>query len=425
VENSKEKSRRILMVSFLFPPYGGMAPQRTVYFANRLLEKGKKVDVLTIKPSRSFPWQDAELLNLVAPAMGVHRVYPSVIHNIKYKLLPQKSSAGRISGIRSIYYKAIKGFVIPMASVEWMCYGAAAAFNLHRKYKYDLIYTHGDPFTSHLIGLFVKKYTGIPWLVYVSDPFYFGAARLLHPSWRRRLDRYLEKNCMTAADKIIVNCSETLNGFLQEYPFLTKEKFVIITDGFDEQRYEKIERESSDGFRVLYTGTFYDDAREPFALFDAVSKFGDGDVEMVFAGYISPAYQRMVEQRGLADKVKFLGHQPHSRIVALQKGASVLLNVGWGGGCQVPGKLFEYFAARKPIIAIKGDEDDVAAKFVLRHGRGLAVDNNGEKIYRALLDLYGRWKRGRLSNDFDLSPATEFSWNNLANKFEVVINEML
>jgi glycosyltransferase involved in cell wall biosynthesis len=218
-----------------------------------------------------------------------------------------------------------------------------------------------------------------------------------------------------------VNCEETLDGFTHHFPALKKDKFVVITDGFDKGRYETIPPESSDKFRIVYTGVFYQGSREPFEFFNALKQLNGSPVEALIAGTVPRDYVDYVANNGLSDKVIFLAHQPHTRVAALQKGASLLLVVGWGLGYQLPGKVFEYIAARRPILVIKNDDKDVASKLVLNCKRGVSVENNACKIASSIKYLYGLWQTGKLESAFNLDELQQFDWANLADNLEEVL----
>lgn len=386
---------KILMLSYPFPPYGGMS-QRNVYFANHLVAKGYGVDVLAVNPSRHFHGYDADMVKLISPAVRVYRIYAGLVHHLICK------------------YKGLRGVISPlMATFEWLPYGLICGYNLCRKNQYDVVYCHGDPFISHLLAYILKKRFGIPWITYIGDPRYFGAY-----SKFKFILKSLEPKCLGYADKIIVNCQETLDGYLQHFPFLEKERFTIITDGFDRARYETIPAELSDKFRIVYTGIFYQRWREPFELFKALEQLNNRKIELVIAGTVSDNYINFVKDRGLDGKVVFLGHQPHRRIVSLQKGASLLLALGWAEGYQIPGKIFEYIASRRPIMVIKKDDNDVASRLIEKHKRGVTIENSAARIAEVIQKLYELWEQGRLKSSFDLSELEEFEWSKLTDQLD-------
>lgn len=409
---------KILMIAYPFPPYGGMS-QRTVYFANHLAHAGHRVDVVAARPSRRFRGYDAGMLSLVSGRVDVHRTFAGVLHHVRHSarsFLSNGRGDGRAGRALSLAEKAMA----PVSAVEWLPLGLARAARLCRQNRYDLVYCHGDPYIANVLSLILKKMFRVPWVMYVGDPRCFGASTRFS-----FVLKHLERACLKSASGIVVNCQETGDGYQHHFPEIEKMKYSVITDGFDGSRFSSINGEATERFRVVYTGIFYDGAREPLELFQAIAslaKDGPGrDIELVIAGEEGDRYRKVIDELGISDRVSFLGHQPHDRVISLQKGASVLLLVGWSGGFQVPGKLFEYYAARRPVLAVRYDPDDVASRMVQSHRRGLVVDNRADEIGNALLRLHGLWKGGELERGFDLKERTEYTWERLAGSLEQVL----
>jgi hypothetical protein len=373
--------------------------QRNVYFANRLVEKGHRVDVLSINPSRHFHGYDSGMVGLISPDVRVYRTYAGLTHHLGHRF-------GLLRTMR----------LASVSTAEWFPYGLWNAFRLCRKNQYDVIYCHGDPFLTHIIAYLLKKKFKVPLVTYIGDPRSFGAY-----SKGRFVLRMLEPMCLGFADRVIVNCRETLDGFIHHFPALRRDKFTIITDGFDKDSYNAVPPEISDKFRIVYTGVFYKNSREPFEFFNALKQLDGSRIEAVIAGTVPRDYIDYVSSIGLSDRVSFLAHQPHSRVIALQKGASLLLVVGWGLGYQLPGKVFEYIAARRPILAIRCDDKDVASKLVLKCKRGVSVRNDAAEIASSIQNLYQLWQTGKLDSAFDLSELRQFDWSNLADNLEEVM----
>jgi len=406
---------KILMISYPFPPYGGMS-QRNVYFANYLVEQGHHVDVLAANPSKYCHAYDSGLLDLISVKVKVYRTFAGIIHHLRYRIL----SSLKVNLFHSTYSILMRKIILPLSTLEWLPWGFIYGYWLCKQNKYDVIYSHNNPqITNFLVNSF-KKIFGIPYIVYIGDPGFFGA----HSQFKS-ISKLIENKCLCDANRIIVNCEETLNGYLKYFPCLSRKKFIVITDGFDPNRYKSTAPEISKKFRILYTGVFYDSSREPFNLFKAFKNLNHDDIELVIAGEDSNKYKEFLKNNDLEDKIIFLGHQPHNRVIGLQKGASVLLLIGWRGGYQVPGKLFEYLASRKPIMAIRYDYNDVAARFIERYSRGIIVDNNVEEIANVIKSLYSSWKDNQLDSLFNLNEIDEFTWKVLSRKLECVFQAVM
>ena len=227
---------------------------------------------------------------------------------------------------------------------------------------------------------------------------------------------------MRRMDRIMVLTPEMRDLCLSVFPALPPEKFTIVTPGYDPAEYASVPAEppAAGTFRIVYTGLFYEGMRQPDRFFDGVARLAAGrtDVEVVVAGNIGrDASARIARLCGDARTV-FLGHQPHHRVVALQKGASVLLLLCWEGGYGFAAKAFEYIAARRPIVAVDYDGRDPAARFVRMRRRGLAVANDAEAVHRALADLDHLWAADRLTTVFDLDEVPDFAWSAVGQRVE-------
>jgi len=211
---------QVLMISYPFPPWGGNT-KRAVHQANHLADQGHEVHVLAVNPSRYHPLYDPALISMICPKVCVHRSYAGSLHHLRYRY-PRLFTAGNsewpdplVSKIRSLYASLLKHVVFPLTMLEWLLWGLAYAYGLCRRHKFDLVYSHGDPYVSNFVGLFVKKCFGLPWVMYIGDPRYFSSF-----SVNKSLLRMAEVKCLKAADRIIVNCEETRQGYFNHFPFL-------------------------------------------------------------------------------------------------------------------------------------------------------------------------------------------------------------
>jgi len=129
-------------------------------------------------------------------------------------------------------------------------------------------------------------------------------------------------------------------------------------------------------------------------------------------GDIAEEYKTLIRNSGLGKMVLVKSFVPLSEALSLSAGADVLLLLGNKGGLQVPSRLFSYLAARRPILCIKGDDRDPAAKILHGLNRGLIVENEVEAIHTAIIRLFDLWRSQRLEEAFDLSAIPEISWQN-------------
>lgn len=420
----------ILLISYDFPPIVSPRSLRWTQFTRYLVKNGYKVDVLTVDPGIGCGTYDEGSTGMIPMAVNVYRIYTGVIHKLNYwyfsseKIRNQNYNnsfkAPLIEEVKKICERIVEPLLIPGKMIEWLLLGLGMARKIIWKNHYDLIISSAMPFTDHILAYFVKKWTGIPWIADYGDPLAFNP---VSPKikWEHLMDKWIESKLLKAVDCTIVTTEETKKGFIEYYPFLKRGKIAVISQGYSPEEFEVIQPELGNKFRMVYTGIFYDDVREPYAFFDAIKYLGDIELEVIVAGNILSHYIKAAEENNLGKKIIFLGHQPHKRAIALQKGADLLLLLSNKSPYQLPGKIFEYFAASRPILTIQFSKKDIAAQFVRKYKRGVIVPNEPKEIASAIKEVYGLWREGELERQFNLEPIKEHSWESQAKKLENVI----
>ena len=145
----------------------------------------------------------------------------------------------------------------------------------------------------------------------------------------------------------------------------------------------------------------------------------------MIAGDVSRMDVEDAHRKGLSGKVIFLGHCPHARALSLQKGADILLLLGWAKGRQIPAKVFEYIGAGRPILALRSDADDIAARLVETRRRGLVAWNRIEAIVSAIGEFHDLWRRGVLDWRFELGELKECSVGFQSGRLRALIDKVV
>lgn len=426
----KKNAKKILLISYLFPPVGGPRSIRWAYFTDYLSTKGYHIDVLTISPSRNYPRFGEENKRLISSSICVYRTYPGLGYRVAFgsrtrgrstdRAEAKGSKLGLIDLIKNIYrILGVRYALLPDEMMEWLPWAIRAGYKLVRDRNYDLIISNDFP--NHIVGFFLKKKTGIPWVTDYGDPWAFGPAADF-PPWRKILRKRLETFLLKTVDKIIVTTEETKKGYLELYPFLDSKRIDVISQGYDPKKFEDVSAQTSNRFRIVYTGRFYDKIREPYTFFEAIREFKEENIEVIIAGEIFPQYCKYIAENNLSQKITLLGYQSYLNSIALQKEATVLLFLGNNSPYQLPGKIFEYLAARRPILGISSYEKDIGTKFIREHNRGLIVEDNSAAIASVIHHLYGLWEKGMLDESFNLNEIKEYSWDCSGEKLEKLIS---
>jgi hypothetical protein len=425
-------SKKILLCAYAFPPIAGPQAIRWLQFVKHLSSKGWNIDILTVKPSKGYPRYNVKLLEDLPNNIRIFRTYPGPLHRLVYGryLSSSKSKTSqkikptspRTLKLRKLY-RGLSYFLIPDRMIEWLPYALKKGKELLQKNQYDMILSSGFPFSTHVVAYFLKKISNLPWVADYGDPWGFHPSD--DPKLIKFLNRRMEEKILRNVDSIIVTTKETKDGYLNSYQFLPDDKIAVIPQGFDDRLYKKIRPITSKKFRIVFTGNLSYSDREAASFFRALSMIDARNIEVVISGYTSPdLVMRIKRTAQIKNTIEILGFRQSEEIVALQKGGDVLISFGWRGGFQIPGKIFEYIAARRPILHVYYDDKDIGKRIIRKYNRGIAVNNDPVHISDKIKDLYRLWKEKKLQNGFDLSPIDNFSWKKNGEKLEKTVNRI-
>ena len=251
----------------------------------------------------------------------------------------------------------------------------------------------------NLIGAGVKRLTGVPWVADQRDSLVLNADRRFERKTVQAKEKALERVVRMIANRAdgIVAVSdaiaEEIRGFEPAGPVR------VIPNGCDFDDFAGLEYRPGDRFRITHTGSFFG-KRNPRAFLSALASSGLEDVVARFVGDFRSVDREWAQELALGDRLELLDYLPHRRALELQRDSEanlLLLPDAAGRGKVVPsGKIFEYLAAERPILAAV-PTDGVAAQLVRETGAGVVVAPDDEDGLReALLDLHRRWQAGSL-----------------------------
>jgi glycosyltransferase involved in cell wall biosynthesis len=425
-KNKKEMKReikRILLVAYNFPPLITPQSLRWFYLTRELSNRGYRIDVLTIKMPERF----TTLMEQVPETVKTHPTFPGPLYFLIYKF-SREPSQGRtaedsdhesaawnfLSKINSGIYAALNFVSIPDTYSEWMPFAVKKGTELLNRNKYDLIISSSDPRVSHLVAYRLKKKTRIPWIADYGDPWIYTFPTIKEGRLKKRIIKNIENRILKEVDIVTVATDGAKRFYLAQYPFISERNISVIPQGFDPEEFSGVEAETSSKFRIVYCGSLYRDLRDPTAFFEAVDEIDSRDIEVIIAGRINE-FTGVIREDKFHRKIRYLGFLDHRECLKLQKGAAVLLHIGNASEIQVPGKIYEYIGARRPILAIKGTERDLSADLTTGYNKGLVVENNKKDIKNGIMNLYSLWRDKSLEQHFNLDTVHDFSWQRQAD----------
>lgn len=386
---------KVLIVCFYFPPAGGGGVQRPLKLARYLPELGIETHVLAPTDPR-WIHRDTELP--IPEQARVHRApYPGPRGR-----LPAEELFG-LSGFNRLWRRALlmpRRLLIPDENTLWLVTALPAALRIIRREKIDVVLTTSPPSSVHVLGATLKRLTGVRWVADLRDSI------VAKPD--RNFDRALVRVKELAHRRVARRIAKRADAIVCVTPTIAEEmralgargKIEMIPNGADLNDFAGVAYTPGERFRITHTGSFFGN-RDPRPFFSALAQI-EAPITARFVGDLRAADKAWVEGLGLGERLELIPFRPHHEAVELQRNSDallLLLPTEGGRGVDVPsGKLYEYLAARRPILAsvpLKG----TAAELVRAAGAGIVVPpEDGEAIRTALVELVARWQRGELAD---------------------------
>jgi glycosyltransferase involved in cell wall biosynthesis len=389
---------KVLLVTMYFPPAGGGGVQRPLKLATHLPALGIETHVLAPDDPK---WLHRDE-DLQPPTQAF-------VHRARYlgpqARLPSEELYGLTGTERALTQArlAYRRVLLPDASVTWAPTAIPAAVRIVRREGIDAVITTSPPLSLNLIGAAVKRLTGIPWVADQRDSVVQNADRRFERTSVRMKEKALERVVRLVARNAdaVVTVSDAIADEVRG--FEPAGQVRVIPNGCDFDDFAGLEYRPDDRFRITHTGSFFG-KRNPRAFLTALAESGLDDVVARFVGDFRSTDREWLDQLGLGDRLALIPYVPRRRALELQRDSEanlLLLPEAAGRGGVVPsGKIFEYLAAERPILAAV-PPDGVAARLVRETGAGVVVAPDDEQGLReALLGLHARWRAGRLENGY-------------------------
>ena len=386
-------SVKVLLVTFYFPPAGGAGVPRLLKLAEHLPELGIETHVLAPDDPK---WLHVDESLEPPPGAIVHRAKNLGPRSRKpAEELAAAHGAARL-GVRA--QLLFRGLLVPDASVVWAATAAPAAARLVRKEGIDVVVTTSPPGSVHLVGSFARRFTRARWVADLRDSI------ASHPHRRRQIrgEGALARHVAHRADAVVA-ASDAIAAEMQTLG--PPRRLQVIANGCDFEDFEGLEYRPADRLRVTHAGSFFG-RRDPRAFLDALART-DGDVVARFVGGFPTAYRDYADRLGLGDRIEVVSHRSRAEVLALQRDSDALLllipeNDGRGRGV-LSGKVFEYLAAERPILAVVPPDGEAAA-LIRDTGAGTVVaPDDVDGMAAALSELDEQRRAGRL-NETPLAP---------------------
>ena len=394
-----EYKKRLLIISYYWPPTGGSGVQRWVKFSKYLPEHGWQPVIYTPENPERLAYDESLLADIPECAEVIRRrivepygLYRKLFGRSGGEVNPLNSSG---KSLKSKLSRVLRGnLFIPDPRVSWVRGSVRFLKKYLREHPVDAVVTTGPPQSMHLIGRGLKRSLGLPWIADFRDPWtrMFYYKHLCLSKFADRKHHRLEQGVLDEAD-LVLAVSPTVRDDFQAQ---TRTPVHLITNGYDEDDFPVREPGSrKDGkFRIVHTGLFAADGN-PLKLWDALARrcCEDEDfaqrLEIRLAGKTDAPVLEAIRERGLGAQLVDLGYLPHSRVVQEQQDADLLilpLRHEPEYAKVLPGKIFEYIASGRPVLGI-GQEDGAAAAILRDSGAGRMYDWDREDKFLEFMDM--------------------------------------
>src|SRR3954470_15404388 len=392
---------KVLLVTMYFPPSGGGGVQRPLKFATHLPAHGIETHVLAPDDAK-WIHSDPEL---VPPTQAW-------IHRARYlgprarKLGDELHGRHGLDRLSRQARSLSRRVLVPDENVGWNLTAIPSAVRIARNEDIDVVITPSPPNSVHLVGAAVKRLTGARWVADLRDSVGAHPHRRVERASVRAKEKVSESVARLVARQadVIVAASEAI---ADEARSLEPAGIVTtILNGADFDDFAGLEYRRGDRFRITHTGSFFG-KRDPRPFLIALKESGLENVVARFVGELTTRDREWAEALALGDRLELLPFGSRRRSLAYQRDSEALLlllpQAGERGTPVLPGKIFEYLAAERPIIAAV-PPTGAAANLVRESGAGVVVPpDDVAGIREALVGLEARWRAGRL-NGTPLSP---------------------
>jgi len=365
--------KKVLMIAFPFPPFGVGETIRTMKFIKYLPENGWESIVLTLASS-----QEPDLSSY--KELTVYRVPCSkkaVSGGLKQYETPKVSP---------FILSAKRWIMIPDGLMWWIPFAINAGVNIAKKKGIDAIYSVSPHYSCHLVALWISRNLRIPWVADFKDPWTTNPFEKYPTKLHKKLNFFLEKRVIDSADRVVTISGPIKEDFISNH-LSARDKFSVITNGFDSDDFKNLKEKNKDRNKItiVHTGSLYG-PRDPTTFLKAVSIIKNLDLELakklkiIFVGKSEKDIKSLAKDFDIAELVEVVPSVPHEESLQYQVDSDILLLITGPGKGTVTGKVFEYMALGKPIIALT-DEDSFIADILRKTNLGFISDaSNVEKI---------------------------------------------
>lgn len=402
--------KKVLFITYYWPPAGGAPINRILKFYSYLPDFGWEPVILTTRGG-DFPFEDQSLLEEVRPetpvyrskGLSLHKIFSRISPKSKKNFVPYGFTDNSRNGFMDNLSRWVKYNFIPDTRFPWYFKTVGKAVEIIRDQKIDLIFSSSPPQTNHLIARAAAKRTGIPWVGDFRDPW-TDVFWLLDNSkrwkWIHRIDQRIERRTIAGMNAII-----TVGPSLAEIlGRKTDKKIAQITNGFDDRYFSELKYERGHKFRIIYAGSLSRE-QDPACFFDALELLKDEtdfmkDCEILFLGNFPVYLHELAGKSAFSRNVIYEPYTIYTESLRSVVSSELLLLIvprTEHNKCILTSKLFDYMGARRPVLAYGPVDGDAAAVLNTAEAGKMFAYHNSVGSAEYIRTIYRAWKSGTAS----------------------------
>ena len=413
--------KNFLLISYYWPPSGGVGVQRWLKLSKYLPEEGWRPVVLTPE-NPAFELKDPKLQSLVSPEVEVLRLPIWEPYHLASKFSGKKGAdinygvalESKSNKLSTKLMHWVRGnLILPDPRIFWLKPASKFAMDILEKNEIKAIITTGPPHSMHLIGRKIKRKTGLPWIADFRDPWseWDVLRRMYSGKIAMNLHRKWERSVLQEAD-LVIGSAPYLSDSLES---LGGQSVKTLLNGIDVQALpqESLKALRPDKFRLFHAGML-NEGRNPQNLWPVLARLCERlpdfakSLEVQLVGSVSPLINPADQYPILADKIVKQPPVPLEQVWALMQQSAVLLLLvdrAPAGRIIIPFKTYEYLAAQKPVLYI-GFPENTVGQIISGQNAGKGFDFDDEAGVEAyLLQLFKEYQEGgNMQRKTDLGP---------------------
>jgi glycosyltransferase involved in cell wall biosynthesis len=381
------------MVCYYYPPCASSGVFRTLRFVKHLPEFQWRPVVLTIDPRYYSPQEPIDLKSLHANKefQEIHAYRTNVLPGadqivaflkghrrdaqIAGDSMPHPQQNESVTGVATSMpassWQRIKDAItltmmIPDKHNGWLLPGIMKGLQMIRKEAPSIIYASGGPWTGFLIAAVLKKLTRLPLVIDFRDPWVDNPYNEYQSPFREKVNQFLEKSCVQAADCVIANTEPLRTLFVEKYQQIPVGKFMTLTNGYDEAEFtgitwKPVVKTQEAPLVITHIGTLYSKRSPEKFLLAVAALIRKGiilpntlTIKLIGKMNISGLKENLANM-GLASVVECIDYLPKPEALNASLNSDALLLIQPATRLQIPAKLFEYIRLGRPIFAVCGE----------------------------------------------------------------------